>query len=88
MRGVNAYLFRYRDKLPADLAQSGYKPEYWKPEDSALLFCLLNFSQSSNLRELSSLVLKRSASTNSPGSQAHRTNPSRWQKPTSSKAST
>ena len=57
-RGVNAYLFRYRDKLPADLAQSGYKPEYWKPEDSALLFCLLNFSQSSNLQgELSSLVL-------------------------------
>lgn len=57
-RGVNAYLFRYRDKLPADLAQSGYKPEYWKPEDSALLFCLLNFSQSSNVQEeLSSLVL-------------------------------
>ncbi|MBY8954556.1 penicillin acylase family protein [Pseudomonas sp. PA-1-2A] len=57
-RGVNAYLFRYRDKLPTDLAQSGYKPEYWKPEDSALLFCLLNFSQSSNLQEeLSSLVL-------------------------------
>ena len=57
-RGVNAYLFRYRDKLPADLAQSGYKPEYWKPEDSALLFCLLNFSQSSNLQEeLSALVL-------------------------------
>ena len=57
-RGVNAYLFRYRDKLPTDLAQSGYKPEYWKPEDSALLFCLLNFSQSSNLQEeLSSLML-------------------------------
>ncbi|MES2081369.1 MAG: penicillin acylase family protein, partial [Pseudomonadota bacterium] len=32
--------------------------EYWKPEDSALLFCLLNFSQSSNLQEeLSALVL-------------------------------
>lgn len=57
-RGVNAYLFRYRDKLPSDLAQSGYKPEYWKPEDSALLFCLLNFSQSSNLQEeIASLVL-------------------------------
>ncbi|MDN5400725.1 MAG: penicillin acylase family protein [Pseudomonas sp.] len=57
-RGVNAYLFRYRDKLPTDLAQSGYKPEYWKPEDSALLFCLLNFSQSSNLQEeLSALAL-------------------------------
>ncbi|MGA9700870.1 penicillin acylase family protein [Pseudomonas sp.] len=57
-RGVNAYLFRYRDKLPPDLAQTGYKPEYWKPEDSALLFCLLNFSESSNLQEeLASLVL-------------------------------
>ncbi|MFO2463878.1 penicillin acylase family protein [Pseudomonas sp. 15FMM2] len=57
-RGVNAYLFRYRDKLPSDLAQTGYKPEYWKPEDSALLFCLLNFSESANLQEeLSSLVL-------------------------------
>jgi len=57
-RGVNAYLFRYRDKLPPDLAQTGYKPEYWKPEDSALLFCLLNFSESANLQEeLSSLVL-------------------------------
>ncbi|WP_431036766.1 penicillin acylase family protein [Pseudomonas yamanorum] len=57
-RGVNAYLFRYRDKLPPDLAQTGYKPEYWKPEDSALLFCLLNFSESTNLQEeLSSLVL-------------------------------
>ncbi|WP_260956793.1 penicillin acylase family protein [Pseudomonas citri] len=57
-RGVNAYLFRYRDKLPADLAATGYKPEYWKPEDSALMFCLLNFSQSANLpEEIASLVL-------------------------------
>ncbi|MCF5673404.1 penicillin acylase family protein, partial [Pseudomonas syringae] len=57
-RGVNAYLFRYRDKLPADIANSGYKPEYWKPEDSALVFSLLNFSLSVNLQEeLSSLVL-------------------------------
>ena len=57
-RGVNAYLFRYRDKLPPDLAQTGYKPEYWKPEDSALLFCLLNFSEATNLQEeLASLVL-------------------------------
>ncbi len=57
-RGVNAYLFRYRDKLPADLADSGYKPEYWKPEDSALIFSLLNFSLSVNLQEeISSLVL-------------------------------
>jgi len=57
-RGVNAYLFRYRDKLPADLASSGYRPEYWKAEDSALIFSLLNFSQSVNLQEeLSALVL-------------------------------
>ncbi|MEG5264076.1 penicillin acylase family protein [Pseudomonas sp. JDS28PS106] len=57
-RGVNAYLFRYRDKLPADLAGSGYRPEYWKPEDSALIFALLDFSLSVNLQqELSSLAL-------------------------------
>jgi len=63
-RGVNAYLFRYRDNLPADLAASGYKPEYWKPEDSALIFCLLNFSQSANLpEEIASLVLAQSLTT-------------------------
>lgn len=63
-RGVNAYLFRYRDKLPADLAATGYKPEYWKPEDSALIFCLLNFSQSANLpEEISSLMLAQTVST-------------------------
>ena len=57
-RGVNAYLFRYRDKLPADLAEAGYKPDYWKPEDSALLFSLFNYSLSANLQEeIASLVL-------------------------------
>ncbi|WP_297838827.1 penicillin acylase family protein [Pseudomonas sp.] len=57
-RGVNAYLFRYRDKLPADLMAANYHPEYWKPEDSALIFSLLNFGMSANLQqELSSLVL-------------------------------
>ena len=57
-RGVNAYLFRHRDKLPMDLAASGYRPEYWKPEDSALIFCLLNFGLSVNLQEeISSLAL-------------------------------
>ncbi|WP_339070781.1 penicillin acylase family protein [Pseudomonas idahonensis] len=57
-RGVNAYLFRYRDKLPPDLAARGYIPEYWKAEDSALIFCLLNFGQSANLlEEINSLVL-------------------------------
>ncbi|MDX1367812.1 penicillin acylase family protein [Pseudomonas sp.] len=57
-RGVNAYLFRYRDKLPMDLAQSGYRPPYWKAEDSALVFCLLNFGLSVNLQEeIAALVL-------------------------------
>ncbi|WP_225775028.1 penicillin acylase family protein [Pseudomonas sp. Marseille-Q5115] len=57
-RGVNAWLFRYKDKLPMDLAQSGYKPEYWKGEDSALVFCLMNFSLQMNLQEeINSLVL-------------------------------
>ena len=57
-RGVNAYLFRHRDTLPMDLAASGYHPEYWKPEDSALIFCLLNFGLSVNLQEeISSLAL-------------------------------
>lgn len=63
-RGVNAYLFRYRDKLPSDLAATGYKPEYWKPEDSALIFCLLNFSQSANLpQEIASLVMAQTVTT-------------------------
>ncbi|WP_236168028.1 penicillin acylase family protein [Pseudomonas atacamensis] len=63
-RGVNAYLFRYADKLPGDLAASGYKPEYWKPEDSALIFALLNFSQSANLpEEIQSLVLAQTVTT-------------------------
>lgn len=50
-RGVNAYLFRYQDKLPLDLAESGYRPAYWKPEDSVLVFCLLNFGLTVNLKE-------------------------------------
>ncbi|WP_217474573.1 penicillin acylase family protein [Stutzerimonas stutzeri] len=50
-RGVNAYLFRHRDKLPMDLAAAGYTPEYWKPEDSVLVFCLLNFGLAVNLQE-------------------------------------
>ncbi|WP_038999139.1 penicillin acylase family protein [Pseudomonas putida] len=63
-RGVNAYMFRYRDKLPAPLAQSGYRPEYWKPEDSALIFCLYNFSQSVNLQEeLAALGLAQKVGT-------------------------
>lgn len=57
-RGVNAWLFRHQGSLPMDLAASGYRPEYWKPEDSALLFCLLNFALSVNLQEeIASLAL-------------------------------
>ena len=57
-RGVNAYLFRYRDKLPMDLAESGYRPPYWRAEDSVLVFCLLNFGLSVNLQEeIAALVL-------------------------------
>ena len=63
-RGVNAYLFRYRDKLPADLAQASYKVEYWKPEDSALIFSLLNFGMSANLQEeLNALALAQKVGT-------------------------
>lgn len=59
-RGVNAYLFRYRNNLPAELARNGYRVEYWKPEDSALIFTLYAFSQSVNLQEeLSALTLAR-----------------------------
>ena len=50
-RGVNAYLFEYRDKLPMDLSESGYRPAYWKAEDSALIFSLLNFGLAVNLQE-------------------------------------
>jgi acyl-homoserine-lactone acylase len=57
-RGVNAYLFRYRDKLPMDLAESGHRPAYWTPEDSVLVFCLLNFGLAVNLQEeIASLIL-------------------------------
>ena len=57
-RGVNAYLFRYRQRLPQALAAAGYRPEYWKPEDSALLLTLLSFSLSGNLQEeLAALIL-------------------------------
>lgn len=50
-RGVNAFLFRHRDRLPMALAESGFQPPYWKAEDSVLLFCLLNFGLSTNLQE-------------------------------------
>ena len=50
-RGINAYLYQMRDNLPPDLAQANYKSDYWKAEDSALLFSLFSFSQSGNLSE-------------------------------------
>ncbi|WP_339514802.1 penicillin acylase family protein [Pseudomonas sp. RL_15y_Pfl2_60] len=57
-RGVNAYMFRFRDKLPMDIAESGYRPAYWKPEDSALVFSLINFGLSVNLQEeIAALVM-------------------------------
>ncbi|MGH8433895.1 MAG: penicillin acylase family protein, partial [Pseudomonas sp.] len=63
-RGVNAYLFRYQDKLPMDLAESGYKPAYWKPEDSVLVFCLMNFGLAVNLQEeIASLLLAQKVGT-------------------------
>lgn len=59
-RGVNAYLFRYRDRLPMDVAATGKHPEYWKAEDSALLFSLMNFSLAVNLQEeLGALLLQQ-----------------------------
>lgn len=42
-RGINAYLYQMRDNLPPELAQANYKPDYWKAEDSALLFSLFSF---------------------------------------------
>ncbi|MCK9533920.1 MAG: penicillin acylase family protein [Pseudomonas sp.] len=50
-RGINAYLYQMRDDLPPELAQAKFKPDYWKAEDSALLFSLFSFSQSGNLAE-------------------------------------
>ncbi|MBO3276350.1 penicillin acylase family protein [Pseudomonas schmalbachii] len=63
-RGVNAYIYRNRDNLPMDLAQSGYRPEYWKPEDSALIFALLNFGLAVNLQEeISALAMAQKVGT-------------------------
>ena len=50
-RGVNAYLYQMRDALPPELTQANYKPDYWRAEDSALIFSLYSFSQSGNLSE-------------------------------------
>ena len=59
-RGVNAYMYKHRERLPMDLAEAGYRPEYWKAEDSALIFCLLNFGLAVNLQEeLAALTLSQ-----------------------------
>lgn len=50
-RGVNAWLYRHRDRLPLDLSSAGYQPEYWQAEDSALLLCLMEFGLAVNLQE-------------------------------------
>lgn len=48
-RGVNAYLYRAGERVELD--GNEYRAEYWKPEDSALLFELLNFAQAVDLRK-------------------------------------
>ncbi len=50
-RGINAYLYQSRDALPAEFAKANYTPDYWKAEDSALLFALFSLSQNGNLSE-------------------------------------
>ena len=48
-RGVNAYVYEYRNKLPLDV--QGQKLEYWHAQDSALIFALVSFSLAVNLQE-------------------------------------
>jgi acyl-homoserine-lactone acylase len=50
-RGVNAYLDQYRDKLPPELAMSGYRPEKWEVMDSISLMSLVNFALAFNMHE-------------------------------------
>ncbi len=50
-RGVNAWLYRHQNQLPPDLAGAGYRPAYWQAEDSALIFCLVEFGLAVNLQE-------------------------------------
>lgn len=50
-QGVNSYLASHRDRLPLELDASGHQPEPWTPEDSLLVFCLLNFGLAANLQE-------------------------------------
>ncbi len=49
--GVNAYIEQYRDKLPPELAMSGYTPGKWEPLDSMSILALVNFALSFNLHE-------------------------------------
>ncbi|KTT25564.1 acyl-homoserine lactone acylase subunit beta [Pseudomonas oryzihabitans] len=48
-RGVNAYLYRAGERVELD--GHDYRVDYWKPEDSALLYELLNFAQAVDLRK-------------------------------------
>ena len=48
-RGVNAYLYRAGERVQLD--GHDYRAEYWKSEDIALLFELLNFAQALDMRK-------------------------------------
>ena len=50
-RGINAYIYQTRAALPAEFAKANVMPDYWRAEDSALLFALFSLSQSGNLSE-------------------------------------
>ncbi len=50
-RGVNAYLDSHKDRLPPEIALSGFKPEAWQPIDSVKVFALVNLGLSSNIAE-------------------------------------
>ena len=55
-QGVNAYIEQYSDKLPPELAMSGYKPEKWVPMDSISILALMNFALSFNMHEETSAL--------------------------------
>jgi acyl-homoserine-lactone acylase len=49
--GVNAWLEQNRDRLPATLALSGYRPEPWRPMDSLTVSQIVNLALSFNIHE-------------------------------------
>ncbi len=63
-QGVNAYIEQHSDKLPPELAMSGYKPEKWVPMDSMSILALVNFALSFNMHEeTESLILAKAVGT-------------------------